>query len=114
MTATLATPSTTQSVAMKPSSACATAPVGRDVVSVKHYVFAGFATIVALFGGIGGWAAYTDLAGAVLAPGTVVVAGNIKKVQHPTGGVINEILVRNGDAVKAGDVLVRLDETCSL
>ena len=111
MTATLATPSTTQSVAMKPSSACATAPVGRDVVSVKRYVFAGFATIVALFGGIGGWAAYTDLAGAVLAPGTVVVAGNIKKVQHPTGGVINEILVRNGDAVKAGDVLVRLDET---
>lgn len=86
-------------------------PVGRSVVSVKRYVFAGFATITALFGGIGGWAAYTDMAGAVLAPGTVVVAGNVKKVQHPTGGVISEILVRNGDAVKAGDIVVRLDET---
>lgn len=89
----------------------AKSPVARDVVSVKRYVFAGFATIAALFGGIGGWAAYTDMAGAVLAPGTVVVAGNIKKVQHPTGGVISEILVHNGDAVKAGDILVRLDET---
>nr|HPG88067.1 HlyD family type I secretion periplasmic adaptor subunit [Hyphomicrobium sp.] len=79
--------------------------------SVKRYVFIGFATIAALFGGIGGWATFTDMAGAVLAPGTVVVAGNIKKVQHPTGGVISEILVRNGDAVKAGDIVVRLDET---
>ena len=64
----------------------------------------GFLTIVALFGGMGGWAATTDLAGAVIAPGTVVVAGNIKKVQHPTGGVVSQILVKNGDTVKAGDV----------
>lgn len=86
-------------------------PIDRNAISVKRYVFAGFAIIAALFGGIGGWATFTDMAGAVLAPGTVVVAGNIKKVQHPTGGVIKEILVRNGDAVKAGDILVRLDET---
>lgn len=85
--------------------------LGGNGVSVKGYIFAGFLTIAALFGGIGGWATFTDMAGAVLAPGTVVVAGNIKKVQHPTGGVIREILVRNGDAVKTGDILVRLDET---
>ena len=78
---------------------------------MRRYVSFGFLTILALFGGIGGWAATTDLAGAVIAPGSVVVAGNIKKVQHPTGGVVSQILVKNGDSVKAGDVVVRLDET---
>lgn len=82
-----------------------------DSVSVRPYIVLGFLTILALFGGIGGWAATTDLAGAVLAPGAVVVASNIKKVQHPTGGVVSQILVKNGDTVKAGDVVVRLDET---
>jgi HlyD family secretion protein len=83
----------------------------RSIVSVRRHIALGFLTILALFGGIGGWAATTDLAGAVLAPGSVVVANNVKKVQHPSGGVISQILVKNGDAVKAGDVVVRLDET---
>ena len=83
----------------------------RSIVSVKRYVTLGFLTILALFGGFGGWAATTDLAGAVLAPGSVVVASNVKKVQHPSGGVISQILVKNGDKVKAGDVVVRLDQT---
>ncbi len=89
------------------------APVRLDhkLTSVKNYVALGFATLILLIGGIGGWAATTDLAGAVLAPGTVVVASNVKKIQHPTGGVVGQIFVKNGDHVKAGDVLVRLDET---
>ncbi len=89
------------------------APVRLDnkLTSVKSYVALGFATLVFLIGGMGGWAATTDLAGAVLAPGTVVVASNVKKIQHPTGGVIGQIFVKNGDHVKTGDVLVRLDET---
>lgn len=82
-----------------------------DVISVKRYIIMGFGTIFLLFGGMGGWAATTDLAGAVLGPGTVVVASNVKKIQHPTGGVVGKIFVKNGDHVKAGDVLVRLDET---
>lgn len=88
-------------------------PVRLDhkLTSVKGYIAFGFATLVFLIGGMGGWAATTDLAGAVLAPGTVVVASNVKKIQHPTGGVIGQIFVKNGDHVKAGDVLVRLDET---
>ncbi len=81
------------------------------LTNVRGYVVAGFLTLMALFGGIGGWAATTDLSGAVLAPGTVVVASNVKKVQHPTGGVVGAILVRNGDRVKTGDLLLRLDET---
>jgi HlyD family secretion protein len=61
--------------------------------------------------GIGGWAATTELSGAITASGSVVVDSNVKKVQHLTGGVVGELLVREGDHVHAGDTLVRLDET---
>src|ERR671921_2132122 len=64
-----------------------------------------------LVGGLGGWAAVTELSGAVVAPGSVVVDSHVKKVQHPTGGVVGEIRVRDGDRVNAGDLVVRLDET---
>jgi HlyD family secretion protein len=83
----------------------------RNLTSVRRYVLLGFLTIFGLIGGVGGWAATTDLSGAVQATGTVVVAGNVKKIQHPSGGVVGQIFVTNGDRVKAGDVLVRLDET---
>ena len=81
------------------------------LTSVRQYVRLGFITMFLLVGGFGGWAATTDLAGAVVGPGIVVVASNVKKIQHPTGGVVGKIFVKNGDRVKAGDVLVRLDET---
>ncbi len=64
-----------------------------------------------LAGGIGTWAATTDISGAVIALGHVVVDTNLKKVQHPTGGIVSELRVREGDHVKEGDVLIRLDET---
>lgn len=71
----------------------------------------GLMVICGLVFGLGGWAAITNISGAIIAPGTIVVDGDVKKVQHPTGGVVGEILVKNGDKVRAGDVLVRLDET---
>lgn len=71
----------------------------------------GFAVVLLLGGGVGGWAATTQLASAVIAHGSVVVDSHIKKVQHPTGGVVGEVRVRDGDHVHAGDVLVRLDDT---
>jgi HlyD family secretion protein len=52
-----------------------------------------------------------QISGALIAPGSVVVDSNVKKVQHPTGGVVGEVRVRDGDIVKAGDIVVRLDET---
>jgi HlyD family secretion protein len=64
-----------------------------------------------LVGGVGVWAARTEIASAVIAQGIVVVETSVKKVQHPTGGVVGEIYVKNGDKVKAGDLLLRLDET---
>lgn len=71
----------------------------------------GGATVVLLVFGLGGWAAATNLAGAVLAAGTVVVESNVKKVQHVTGGIVGEIRVKDGDKVAAGDLLLRLDDT---
>ena len=60
---------------------------------------------------MGGWAATTQIAGALIAQGSVVVDSNVKKVQHPTGGVVGKLNVQDGDRVKAGDILVQLDDT---
>jgi membrane fusion protein, type I secretion system len=77
----------------------------------RGHIISGYATAALLVFGLGGWAMNANLAGAVLAPGTVVVDSNVKKVQHPSGGVVGEILVKDGDRVEAGDLLMRLDET---
>jgi HlyD family secretion protein len=78
---------------------------------LRRYLLLGAATTLILTAGIGGWAATTELAGAVVAPAVLVVDSNVKKVQHPTGGVVSELRVHDGDPVRAGDLLVRLDET---
>lgn len=75
------------------------------------YVMLGIAAILLLVGGVGGWAATTEISGAVVASGFLVVDSSVKPIQHPTGGVVKEIKVRNGDKVKAGDLLLQLDET---
>jgi HlyD family secretion protein len=79
--------------------------------SLRVHLLAGLSVLVLLGGGVGGWAATTELAGAVVASGTVVVDSHIKKVQHPTGGVVGEIRVRDGDRVQASELVVRLDDT---
>lgn len=61
--------------------------------------------------GVGGWAAQARLAGAVIAQGQLVVPDQVKTIQHRDGGIVADIPVANGDAVKVGDVLLRLDET---
>jgi len=79
--------------------------------SIRRQLFAGLAGVIVLIVGLGGWAITTEIAGAVIATGTVAVESSVKKVQHPTGGIVGELLVRDGDHVKAGDVVVRLDGT---
>src|SRR5262245_49223240 len=71
----------------------------------------GLSLIVLMVVSVGGWAATTPIGGAVIASGFVVVESNIKKVQHPTGGIVAEINVKNGNVVNAGDVVISLDDT---
>ena len=67
--------------------------------------------VLALLTTGGGVAATVEISGAVIASGTVVVNSEVKKVQHSAGGTVAEILVSNGQRVRAGDVVARLDAT---
>ncbi|MEY4872877.1 MAG: hypothetical protein RLZZ563_2207 [Pseudomonadota bacterium] len=79
--------------------------------STNRHVLGGTVLIGLMCGFIGVWAARTEISGAVFGAGVVVVETRVKDVQHPTGGVVTEILVQNGDRVAVGDLLIRLDET---
>jgi HlyD family secretion protein len=74
-------------------------------------MFFGVSVATVLVAGASTWGATMPLAASVIAAGQVVVESNVRRVQHPTGGVIADIRANDGDRVKAGDVLVRLDET---
>jgi HlyD family secretion protein len=71
----------------------------------------GFVTLALLVGGFGAWSVSTTISGAVVAAGQVEVDRDRQVVQHPDGGVVAEILVRDGDRVAAGTPLLRLDGT---
>jgi HlyD family secretion protein len=79
--------------------------------SIRQHLVVGLSVVVLLAGGLGGWASTAQISGALIAPGSIVVESNVKKVQHPTGGVVGEVRAHDGDLVKAGDVVVRLDDT---
>lgn len=78
---------------------------------IRANLILGAAVTVTLIAGGGLWLGLTKIAGAVIAPATVVVESNIKKVQHLTGGTIGGIFAQDGDHVRAGDVMARLDDT---
>ncbi len=79
--------------------------------SSRRLIMASIFAIVLFFGGLGTWAALAPLDSAAIAPGIVIVQSNRKTVQHLEGGIVAEILVKEGDHVEAGQVLVRLDDT---
>jgi HlyD family type I secretion membrane fusion protein len=80
-----------------------------DRWSARGPLIGGFLGLLVLVGGFGAWAVLTHITGAVIAPGQVEVDQNRQVVQHPDGGVVSEILVKEGDAVAEGDLLIRLD-----
>jgi len=72
---------------------------------------AGYVLIILTFVLMGGWAAYARIDAAVVAPGTITIDTNRKTLQHLEGGVVREILVREGATVRENEVLFRLDPT---
>ena len=80
-------------------------------MDVRRPARLGLWLVLAGFGGFMAWAALAPLDKGVPLSGNVVVAGSRQVVQHPSGGVIEQLLVRDGDQVTAGQVLVRLDAT---
>ncbi|MBO9434780.1 HlyD family type I secretion periplasmic adaptor subunit [Ruegeria sp. R13_0] len=71
----------------------------------------GFFALLILVVGIGIWSVRTQLAGAIISQGVIEVQSNRQVVEHPDGGVVGEIFVRDGDLVESGDLLLRLDDT---
>lgn len=71
----------------------------------------GFGSLVFLVLGIGVWSVNTQIAGAVIASGTIQVEANRQVVQHPDGGVVAQINVRDGDIVQAGDILLKFEDS---
>lgn len=82
----------------------------RNFKSLRRHAWLGAGMIVALFVGLGGWSATTRVQGAVVANGVVVAEGGSRRVQHPEGGVVGQILVENNEQVEAGQVLLTLDD----
>lgn len=78
--------------------------------SIRRNLIAGLVLAVMLVVATS-WAFTTELAGAVIAQGQIVVESEVKKIQHPFGGVVGEMRIREGQHVKAGDILLKLDET---
>lgn len=79
--------------------------------SVRRPMIIGIAGLIVLLGGFGTWAALSNIAGAVVANGRIEVDQNRQVVQHPDGGVVDEILVTEGMHVTEDQVLIRLDQT---
>lgn len=78
---------------------------------VWPWVLLGLMIVAMAGGGVASWGATIPLASAIIATGQITVDTNRKQVQHLEGGIVDELRVRDGDFVKAGDILIRLDET---
>ncbi|WP_421994097.1 HlyD family type I secretion periplasmic adaptor subunit [Roseococcus sp.] len=101
-----------QDIARRPI-APALDPLGQDRPRTGWLIAAGLFVTIGLFGGFMAWAVFAPLAEAAIAPGVIKVEGTRRTLSHLEGGIIREILVRDGSAVAAGDVVMRLDDVQS-
>lgn len=97
--------------AMNPSGRLGLPPSAteRSLKSLRRHSLLGIGVIAALALGLGGWSATTRVEGAVIANGVVVAEGGSRKVQHPEGGIVRQILVQSNQQVEAGQLLLTLD-----
>ena len=82
-----------------------------DEIGVGRPVFVGLLIVAVFFGGIMGWAALAPLGSAAIASGVISVEGNRKSIQHLEGGIVDKILVKDGDFVEEGQILLTLEKT---
>lgn len=94
-----------------PAPTAFTGPTGKIERSLGHHSLFALAVVLLLVGGLGTWSALTNISGAIVAGGTLVVATGSQKVQHPEGGIVGEIFAHDEDHVTAGQILLRLDGT---
>lgn len=78
--------------------------------SARKPLIIGFLALIVLVGGFGTWAVRAQITGAIIASGRIEVDQNRQIIQHPTGGIVAEILVREGEPVEAEEILMRLDD----
>ena len=83
----------------------------RPTYSARLPMTLGVLALIGLVGGVGVWSVRTEIAGAIIASGQIVVENNRQVVQHAEGGIVGEIAARDGDPVGAGDLLIKLDDT---
>ncbi|MEM1384872.1 MAG: HlyD family type I secretion periplasmic adaptor subunit [Pseudomonadota bacterium] len=84
---------------------------GSDGWNAGGYIRFGLFCVLLLAGGLGTWSATAKLAGAVVSSGSLRVESQRQVIQHPDGGVVGQILARDGAVVEAGDILIKLDGT---
>ncbi len=77
----------------------------------KSWIVTGYIFLIVFIGGLVGWASTASISGAVIAQGVIGIGGKAKTVQHLDGGIVKKILISDGDLVKAGDLLISLDDT---
>lgn len=79
--------------------------------SMRNYQIIGVIGLIVVAGGLGAWAALSSIQGAIIAHGVTTVESHSKKIQHREGGIIKKINVKEGQLVKAGELLIQLDQT---
>lgn len=107
---TTATKST--DVILQRAEASAASPINNHIdkaLSARNSLLLGSFAAAALVLGFGSWSVLTEISGAVVSSGQIEVAQSRQVVQHPEGGVVAEILIKDSQAVKAGDLLIQLD-----
>jgi len=80
-------------------------------VSMRRFSLLGVVIVALVLGCVGGWATFTQIQGAVIAPGQLVVETTSKRIQHQNGGTVSRINVKNGDRVMLGQELIVMDDT---
>ena len=94
---------------IQPMATTSATPAPTRTWSARGPLITGWLALLVLVGGFGAWSVFTTLSGAVIAPGQLEVEQNRQVVQHPDGGVVEAILVKEGQLVAAGDPLIKLD-----